>query len=120
RVVEAAVAHRKSPSPVPLSGPLFGEALQSCLIGDLESVALDHYVQPVIPLAAACRQYHVRVVLEVDGFLLVRPGTEVQRAVKPHRHRGRNVRSAVSANRAYPEDLGRLDCAARVLPSDRS
>ncbi len=60
-VVKAAVAHQVLPSSVPRGSPHLGEAFEHVLVGDPDGVALDHDVEPFLPVVAASRQNHVRV-----------------------------------------------------------
>jgi hypothetical protein len=73
-VVKAAVAHQELPSSVPLGSPRLGEAFEHVIVGDLDGVALDHDVEPFVPVVAAGRQNHVcvhgkRNMVEHDGLL---------------------------------------------------
>jgi hypothetical protein len=55
--VKAAVAYEKLPSSVPPGGgPHSGELFEPVMIGDPDSVALDHHVEPFLPTVAASRQ----------------------------------------------------------------
>ena len=49
------------------------QGAQLLVVRDPVGGALDDDVEPALPLVAAGRQDHVRVVLEVAGFLLVGP-----------------------------------------------
>src|SRR5260221_11543370 len=117
-VMEAAVACLVLPSPVPLVCPRLSQALQHRVVGDLNGVALDHDVQPVLPVVAAGYEDHVRVAAQVDRLLLARAGGEVNGAVEPDGNQRRDVRPSVCADRANPEELGRLDHLAGLVPSD--
>ena len=83
-MLERAVSGVVVPSPVPLGRPLLGEAFQDRLFGDAERIALDDEVEAFVPAVAAGHEGDMRVVGNVDGFLFLGAGAEVQGAVEPH------------------------------------
>ena len=48
-VLKDAIAHLPLPASVPLGGPYLGEASQHLIVTDLNSVTLNHHVQPIVP-----------------------------------------------------------------------
>src|SRR5258708_39806857 len=98
--MEAAVACLVLPSPVPLICPRLSEALQHRVVGDRNGVALDHDVQPVLPVGAAGYEDHARVAAQVERLLLAWAGGEVNGAVEPDGNQRRDGRPAACADRA--------------------
>src|SRR5579859_7250746 len=68
-VVKATVAHLPSPSTIPLDGPRLSETFKHLAIDDRGRIALDHHVEPSVPLVGAGRQNHMRVAAKVDSLL---------------------------------------------------
>ena len=116
-VVEAAVAHQIVPSPVPLRGPHLGQVGEYVIVRDLDGVAPDHDVQSGVPLVAAGGQGDMRVGPEVDGLLLSGTGAEVEGPIGPDRNQRRDVRPAAGPDGGDPEQLGRFQHLAGLIPS---
>src|SRR3954451_13937782 len=55
-VPEAAVVHLVVPAPVPLRRPRLCKLLEDALVPHLDGLALDHDVEPSLPLIATGRQ----------------------------------------------------------------
>src|SRR5688500_6665239 len=115
-MVEGALAPLELPAPVPLRAPGVGESLQRLVVRDLNGVALDDHVEPVVPAVAAGRQDHVRVGAQVDGLLLGVAGAEVEGAVEPDRDERGDVWSPGCTDGGDPEQLRRLDGFHGVVP----
>jgi hypothetical protein len=116
-VVKAAVARLELPSPVPLCGPCPGEAFEHVIVSELEGFALDHDIEPCVPVVAAGRQNHVWVPTQVHGLLFGGAGAEVESPIEPHGNQRSDVGSTVGPHRRDPEQLGLLQHATRLLPS---
>src|ERR1019366_8852816 len=115
-VVKAAVADQVLPSSVPLRRPHLGQTRERVIVGDLDSVALDHDVQPCVPLVAAGGQDHVRAGAQVDGLLLGEAGAKVDGPVHPHGNERCDVGPPVGPDRRDPEKFGRLERQASLIP----
>ncbi len=116
-VIKAAVAHQVLPSSVPLGSPHLGEAFEHVMVGDPDGVALNHNVEPFLPVVAAGRQNHVRVPTKVYGLLFGVGSAEVDGLVMPHGNDRRDMRATVSPDRREPKHLGCFEHAMRLLPS---
>src|SRR6266566_2852137 len=116
-VVKAAVARQELPSSVPLGGPRLGEAFEHVIVGELDGVALDHDVEPFVPVVAAGRQNHVRVPTKVHGLLFAGAGGEVDGPIEPHGNERSDVGATIGPDRRDPEQLGLLQHATRLIPS---
>jgi hypothetical protein len=115
-LVEGPVAHDVLPLPVPFPAPRLREAPEHLLVGHRDGVAFDDDVDAGLPGVTARRQDHVRMSVNVGGFLLVGSGTEMEGIVGPHGDERSDVRSAVASNCADPEQLSGLEDAAGLLP----
>src|SRR6476659_5545025 len=65
-VKKVAVAHEVLPAPVPPSRPHLREAFELLLVGNPDSVALDHDVESFLPAVTAGCQHDVGIALEVE------------------------------------------------------
>jgi hypothetical protein len=116
-VMEAALADRVVPSPIPLVGPRLSKTRERGVVGDHDGVALDHDIQPAVPVVAPSRQSHVRVAAQIDRLLLGAPRAEVKGSIEPHGGEWRDVGASVGSDRREPKQLGRLEHAARLIPT---
>src|SRR5215510_1468374 len=116
-VVKRTVTDLVVPSSVPLRGPRRREAFQRAVVANLDGITLDHHVQPTVPAVAAGGQGHVRACAQIDGLLLAGAGGEVDRPVEPHGNQGCDVGPPVRPDRADPEQVGRLQRLAGLIPA---
>jgi hypothetical protein len=119
RVPEAAVVHLVVPAPVPLRRPRLCETFEDALVHHLDGLALDHDVEPSLPLVATGRQDHVLVGSQVDGLLLAGASGETDGVIKPDSDEWRDMRSTVGPDGRDPEQLGILERAASLFPVGR-
>jgi hypothetical protein len=75
-VPEAAVVHLVVPTPIPLRRPGLCETFENALVHHPDGLALDHDVEPSLPLVATGRQDHVLVGSQVDGASLLPVGRD--------------------------------------------
>src|SRR5207248_2544482 len=118
-VPEAAVVYLVMPAPVPLRRPRLCETFEDALVHDLDGLALDHDVEPSLPLVATGRQDHVLVGSQVRGLLLAGAGGEVDGVIEPDSDEWRDMRSTVGPDGRDPEQLGLLERAACRFPVGR-
>src|SRR6266496_2873572 len=118
-VPEAAVVHLVVPAPVPLRRPRLCETFEDALVHHLNGLALDHDVEPSLPLVAAGRQDHVLVGSQVHGLLLAGAGGEIDRVIEPDSDQWRDMRSTVGPDGRDPKQLGVLERAASLFPVGR-
>jgi len=105
------------PSSVPLRGPGLGEAFEHVIVGNLDGVALDHDIKPCVPVVAAGRQNYVRVPTKVLGLLFSGASAEVDGPIEPHGNQRSDVGRAFGPDRREPEQLGRFEHSARLIPA---
>ena len=111
--------HLVVPAAVPLRLPRLCEPFEDALLDHLDGLALDHDVEPSLPVVATGHQDHVRVGSQVHGLLLAEAGREIDRVIEPDSDEWRHMRPTVRSDGRDPEQLGVLERPASLIPVGR-